>query len=82
LQKPNYVPVDQCTDDWRALRVGVITASKVPGLLGFCRMKEFDRSWFAITNKPDENVLNPKRSKLPNFIRGKQEESNALAQFC
>lgn len=82
LQKPNYVPVDQCTNDWRALRVGVITASKVPGLLGFCGMKEFDRSWFAIRNKLDENVLNPKRSKLPNFIRGKQEESNALAQFC
>jgi len=60
----------------------VITASKVPGLLGFRGMKEFDRSWFVIRNKLDENVLNPKRSKLPNFIRGKQEESNALAQFC
>ena len=25
--------------------------------------------------------MNPKRSKLPNFIRGKEEESNALAKF-
>ena len=39
LQRSNYVPVDQCTEDWRALRVGKITASKVPALLGFCGIK-------------------------------------------
>ena len=33
LQRSNYVPVHQCTNDWRALRVGIITASKVPALL-------------------------------------------------
>jgi len=32
LQKSNYVPVDQCTLEWRAYRVGVITASKEPAL--------------------------------------------------
>ena len=81
LLRSNYVPVHQCTNDWRALRVGIITASKVPALLGFCEIKEFDSAWFALRNNIDESILNPRRSKLPNFIRGKQEESNALAKF-
>lgn len=81
LKRVNHVPVDQCINDWRALRVGIITASKVPALLGFCGMKEYDSAWFAIWNNIDESILNPKRSRLPNFIRGKQEESNDLAKF-
>ena len=81
LQRSNYVPVDQCTNDWRALRVGTITASKVPALLGFCGIKEFDSAWFALRNNIDKSILNLRRSKLPNFIRGKQEESNALAKI-
>ena len=64
-----------------ALRVGTITASKVPSLLGFNGVKEFDNGWFAIKNRIDEHVLNPRRSKLPNFIRGKQQEQNAIQQF-
>ncbi|CAH3036661.1 unnamed protein product [Pocillopora meandrina] len=63
------------------LRVGIITASKVPSLLGFNGVKEFDNGWFAIKNRIDEHVLNPKRNKLPNFIRGKQQEQNAIQQF-
>ena len=55
------------------------TASKVPALLGFCGIKEFDSAWFALRNNIDKTILNPRRSKLPNFIRGKQEESNALS---
>ena len=82
LQRSNYVPVDQCTLEWRALRVGVITASKAPALLGFCGVKEFDNAWFAIKNNIDETVMNPKRAKLPNFIRGKKEEKNAITRFC
>ena len=39
LQRSNYVPVHQCTNDWRALRVGIITGSKAPALLGFCGIK-------------------------------------------
>ena len=70
--------VEQCSNEWRALRVGTITASKVPSLLGFNGVKEFDNGWFAIQNRIDEHVLNPKRSKLPNFIRGKQQEQNAI----
>ena len=64
-----------------ALRVGTITAIKVPSLLGFNGVKEFDNGWFAIKNRIDEHVLNPRRSKLPNFIRGKQQEQNAIQQF-
>lgn len=81
LKRVSYVPVDQCTNDRRALRVDIITASKVPASPGFCGMKEYDRAWFAIWNSIDESILNPKRSRLPNFIRGKLEESNALAKF-
>ena len=79
LLRSNYVPVDQCTLEWRALRVGVITASKAPALLGFCGVKEFDNAWFAIKNNIDETVMNPKRAKLPNFIRGKMEEKKMLS---
>ena len=82
LHKSNYVPVDQCTLEWRALRVGIITASKAPALLGFCGVKEFDNAWFAIKNNIDETVMNPRRAKLPNFVRGKQEENNAITRFC
>ena len=64
-------PVHQCTNDWRALRVGIISASKVPALLRFCEIKEFDSAWFALRNNIDESILNRRRSKLPNFIRGK-----------
>ena len=78
LKKQNYLEVEQCSNEWRALRVGTITASKVPSLLGFNGVKEFDNGWFAIKNRIYEHVLNPKRSKLPNFIRGKQQEQNAI----
>ena len=45
-------------------------------------MKEFDNAWFAIKNNIDETVMNPRRAKLPNFVRGKQEENNAITRFC
>ena len=44
-------------------------------------MKEFDNAWFAIKNNIDETVMNPKRAKLPNFIRGKKEEKMLLHGF-
>lgn len=81
LKKNNYAPVDQCSKNWKAIRIGVITASKTPALLGFCGLKEFDNAWFAITNKIDESKLNPKRAELPNFIRGKQVEKMHLISF-
>ena len=81
LQKSNYVPVDQCTLGWRALRVGVITASKAPALLGLCGVQEFDNAWFAIKNNIDKTVMNPRRAKLPNFVGGKQEEKMLLPGF-
>lgn len=39
LKRQNYIDVEQCSNDWRALRVGVITACKVPSLLGFSGIK-------------------------------------------
>ena len=64
LQRSNYVPVHQCTNDWRAVKVAIITGSKVPALLGFCGIKEFDSSWFAIRKNIDGSILNPRKSKL------------------
>ena len=81
-QKSNYVPVDQSTSEWRALSVGVITARKAPALLGLCGIKKFDNAWFAIKNNIDETMMNPGRAKLPNFVREKQEEKNAITRFC
>ena len=75
--------VEQCSNEWRALRVGTITASKVPSLLGFNGVKEFDNGWFAIKNRIDEHVLNPRRSKLPNFIRQQfQNDSKMGVSQC
>ena len=74
LQRSNYVPVDQCTSEWGALRIGFITASKAPALLGLCGIKEFGNAWFTIKNNINNTVMNPRRAKLPNFVRGKQKE--------
>lgn len=50
----NYVDV-QGSKEWFNSRVGIITASKIPALLGLCGHKEFDSSWFCIHNKLDES---------------------------
>ena len=74
-----YIDVAQGTPEWRATRVGVITASKLPSLLGFCGNKVVDSSWFFIHNKVDENICRPKKFK--NFQRGKIYEKEALHSF-
>ena len=51
----NYVDVIQGSKEWFTSRVGIITASKIPALLGLCGHKEFDSSWFCIHNKLDES---------------------------
>ena len=58
-----YIDVSQGTPEWRAPRAGVITASKLPSLLGFCGNNEFDSSWFCIHNKVDESICRPKKFK-------------------
>lgn len=66
LKKNNYAPVDQCSKNWKAIRIGVITTSKTPALLGFCGLKEFDNAWFAIKNKIDE-YIESKKSRAAKF---------------
>ena len=75
----NYVDVVQGTKEWFACRRGVITASKLPSLLGFHGQKEFDTSWFCVHNKLDESTFAPK--KFRNFHRGKVYEAAALENF-
>ena len=75
----NYVDVIQGSKEWLASRVGIITASKIPALLGLCGQKEFDSSWFCIHNKLDESLHKPKKFK--NFERGKIYERAALDSF-
>ena len=74
-----YLDVAQGTSEWRATRVGVITASKLPSRLGFNGNKEFDSSWFCIRNKVDERNCRPKKFK--NFQRGNSYEKEALQTF-
>ena len=50
----NYVSVKQGSTQWHALRVGIITASKIPYLLGFHGQKEFEHAWLCVHNKIDE----------------------------
>ncbi|PFX19361.1 hypothetical protein AWC38_SpisGene16220 [Stylophora pistillata] len=75
----NYVKVDQRSSEWQSLRVVVISASKLPYLLGFHVQKEFIRSWFFIHNNIDESLAAPKTFK--NFARGHQFEGNAIELF-
>ncbi|KAL9959757.1 hypothetical protein ACROYT_G033112 [Oculina patagonica] len=75
----NYVDVIQGSKEWFNNRIGIITASKIPALLGLCGHKEFDSSWFCIHNKLDESLHKPKKFK--NFERGKTYERAALDSF-
>lgn len=71
--------MDQGSSEWHSLRVGVISASKLPYLLGFHGQKEFIRSWFFIHNNIDESLAAPKKFK--NFARGHQFEGKAIELF-
>jgi len=75
----NYVDVAQGSSEWFTNRIGVITASKLPTLLGMNGHKEFDAAWFCINNKLDESTYRPKKFK--NFERGKVYEKAALDNF-
>ena len=72
----NYAPVKQGSEEWHSLRVGIVTANKLPRLLGFCGHKEFSQAWFCIHNKVDERKVAPKKFK--NFSRGIEFEGRAL----
>lgn len=75
----NYVSVEQGKGEWHTLRVGKITASKIPSLLGFCGHKQFNQAWFCIHNKLDENKDAPKKFK--NYTRGVEFEGKAIELF-
>ena len=77
--KANYVPVKQGSKQWHASRIGIITASKIPYLLGFHGQKEFEHAWFCIHNNVDESKAAPKRFK--NFSRGTQFGERAVKLF-
>lgn len=75
----NYAPVQQGSEEWHSLRVGTVTASKLPRLLGFNGHKEFTQAWFCIHNKVDERKVAPKKFK--NFSRGIEFEGRAIQLF-
>ena len=70
------IDVAQGSPEWLAVHIGVITASKLPSLLGFCENKEFDSSRFCIHNKVDECICRP--NKFKNFQRGNSYEKEAI----
>ena len=74
-----YAPVKQGSEEWHSLRVGIVTASKLPRLLGFSGHKEFSQAWFCIYNKVDERKVAPKKFKT--FSRGIEFEGRALQLF-
>lgn len=51
---------------------GTSVASNLPSLLGFCRYKKIDSSWFCIRDKVHEIICKPKKFK--NFQRGNSFE--------
>lgn len=59
----NYVDVFQGSSEWFTNRIGVITASKWPTLLGMNGHKEFDAAWFCVNNKLDKSTYRPKKFK-------------------
>jgi len=52
----NYVDIAQGSPEWFTNRIGMITASKLPALLGMNGHQEFDTAWFSINNKLDESI--------------------------
>ena len=75
----NYAAVKQGSEEWHSLRVGIVTANKLPGLLGFCGNKGLNQAWFCIHNKVDERKVAPKKFK--NFSRGIHFEERAIQLF-
>eukprot|EP00112_Aurelia_sp_Birch-Aquarium-sp1_P002214 Seg1237.4 transcript_id=Seg1237.4/GoldUCD/mRNA.D3Y31 product="hypothetical protein" protein_id=Seg1237.4/GoldUCD/D3Y31 len=79
---PNILPPlqtsisKQGSKEWFASRVGKVTSSKIPLLMGLSGQKEFTTSWSCIA----ENVEEEHKAFL-NFERGKRYESVAACEF-
>ena len=66
----------QRTESWFRDRIGKLTSSKVPALIGLYGNKEFVESWNCIINKKQELPKN-----FQNFQRGIKFESSAVHSF-
>ena len=66
----------QGSNEWYKQRVGKITSSKLPTLIGFSGKNEFDKAWECIRNKVQEET-----KSFQNFKRGKIYESIADDTF-
>ena len=75
----NYHSVDQNTDAWKELRKGLITASKIPYLVGLHGEDKFNKYWYCIKNNVNESVIFP--SKFRNFECGHIYEEKAVTFF-
>ena len=69
-QGTNYHIVSQNTEAWQEIRKGVLTASKLPYLLGLYGEAKFSSYWFCVRNKVSES-----RCFQPNFKILKRDTS-------
>ena len=78
-QSTNYHVVSQNTEAWQQIRKGVLTASKLPYLLGLDDEAKFNSYWFCVRNKVSEKSMFP--TQFRNFERGHKFEGAALKHF-
>ena len=75
-QATKYHIVSQNTEAWQEIRKGVLTASKLPYLLGLYGEAKFNSYWFCVRNKVSEKSMFP--TQFRNFERGHKFEGAAL----
>ena len=66
----------QGSSEWHDLRVGKITSSKIPSLIGLSGINEYKKAWVCISQKYREE-----KKSFPNFERGKFYEPTAANAF-
>ncbi len=70
------VQLKQGSKQWFDVRIGKITSSKLPIIIGFSGEREYHSGWQCIREKIQE-----KSKYFPNFERGKHFESTAASAF-
>ena len=76
--KKNYTNVTQNSEEWQKIRKNKVTASRLPGLLGFLGHKKFEIFWKIVNEGLQENEFIKNNA---NFIRGHKFETEALNHF-
>ena len=71
------LPVAQRSSEWFRRRIGKITSSKAPAVIGLQRKREFQETWDCIRNKKAEPLKN-----FRNFHRGIIFEDEAANCFA